>query len=708
LIFTLAPIEKSSSSGFAVDDWVIECVDCPRYFDNLTNRSAVLDANELPHVAYGGDHLYYGYLDGDGEWQSEVVDVSARVGFSTAMVLDSNGHPHILYRDSSNSRYKYASYDGADWQIEPFPFGSLLSQLSLVIDSSDKLHVSFFDGVNDDLIYGVHIGTGWFFEIVDSNGEVGLSSIALDGNDLPHISYHDVTNTQLKYAFFDGIDWTIQAFPEENQHGYDTDLTIDQDGYAHIVYRGIGVTGIPALMYRFQDIAGWHLEIVDESSIVEIAESVGHFNSIDIDYLGEVHVSYSAIWNSISPYPSVHSHALRYAHRTSVGWEINQINTWYAENSTLLVHNSGNPSIVYKADNDLRYASKTSLGWGEITLEPSEFVGKSSSLDMVFLDQPHISYYDQEGSSIKYAARDSSGWSVQRIDSAGRYAYYYTVLSLSPNGNPHLLYAQYGRMGDGLRHAYIDGDNWMREIVWDYAWSPSLFPAATSFEIAVDAQGNVHAVDKKFLYPWDWIYLYRDDAWMVPEAMFYNGSSSSGQASITTSPTGQIHVALTGDGLKYGVKNQGGWSIDTVDSGGFASPSIDLDKNGFPHISYRDDANGDLKYANFNGISWETEFIDTVGDVGSFSSLGMDLQDFAHIAYYDATNGDLKYAYYNGSEWEINTLVSEGDVGSHCSLVLDIFGNPYITFHDAGLGDLKIIYKPHGTVYRQFFPFISR
>lgn len=318
-----------------------------------------------------------------------------------------------------------------------------------------------------------------------------------------------------------------------------------------------------------------------------------------------------------------------------------------------------------------------------------------------FLDQPHVSYHEAEGDSIKYAVRGSGGWSVLRIDDAGRYASNLTALSLSPNGNPHILYAQHMRyytMGP-LRHAYSDGENWVREAVLDDNWSSyPWYPGA--FDLVVDLQGHVHVIQGGNMDgPGAW-YLYKDTSWREPELI---GNWTPVKVSITIGAAGQIHFAT---GATYVVQEAGGWFVETVDSGSFSS--IDLDSNGFPHISYYDASNGDLKYAKYNGTTWAIEIIDEVGDVGSYSSLGIDLQDFAHISYYDATNGDLKYAYYNGSEWEINTLVSEGDVGSHCSLALDPFGNPYITFHDADFGDLKIIYKPHGTVYNLLFPMISR
>lgn len=695
------PLTQAHTNTVALDDWTIECIDCPRYFDNLSNRSAVLDSNDLPHVAYGGDHLYYGYLDVGGEWHSEVVDASPRVGFGAALALDSNEHPHILYYDSTNNAFKYASHDGLDWQIEPFPAGSLADpHISVAMDSNDKLHVSFYGDVAGDLIYGMRVGSGWYFEAVDSDENVGkFSSIALDGNDLPHISYRDGTNSQLKYASFNGADWTVQPLTGD---GYDTDIAIDQDGYAHIVYHSNNV-----LMYQFQDTAGWHMEVVDETGFGDLPGTIGRFNSIGLDHEGEPHVSYSSYWSPISPYPYIYSPALAYAHRSSDGWEVEELQSWYVINSTILIHASGKPSFVYKAVEDLAYKSKTDLGWEDFVLDKSEFVGLSSSLDMVFLDQPHISYHDSEGFRVKYAQRNPSGWFVLTIDSAGWKASNRTRLSLSPKGDPHILYAQYGRLGDGLRYAFSIDGAWSHEQIWSISWDTWTNPGAIAFDLVVDLEGHPHAVDRAWLNNKGWIYLYKNEYWTPPETIT-NSIPYPGQASIAISSSGEIHVALSGDNLLHSVQETSGWFIETIDTGSFNSPSLDIDANGFPRISYYDATNGDLKYAKFNGNTWEVETIDTVGDVGSYSSLGIDFQDRGHIAYYDATNGDLKYAYYNGSEWEISTLVSEGDVGSHCSLVLDPFGNPYISYHDAGLGDLMIIYKPHGTLHQLILPMISR
>jgi hypothetical protein len=72
--------------------------------------------------------------------------------------------------------------------------------------------------------------------------------------------------------------------------------------------------------------------------------------------------------------------------------------------------------------------------------------------------------------------------------------------------------------------------------------------------------------------------------------------------------------------------------------------SLVLDASGFPHISYWDATNEDLKYAYRDASGWHIVAVDTAGSVGSFTSLALDGSGCPHISYYDGTNGDLKYA----------------------------------------------------------------
>jgi hypothetical protein len=74
--------------------------------------------------------------------------------------------------------------------------------------------------------------------------------------------------------------------------------------------------------------------------------------------------------------------------------------------------------------------------------------------------------------------------------------------------------------------------------------------------------------------------------------------------------------------------------------------SLALDSADRPHISYLDYTNKDLKYAAWNGSSWDIQTVDSDGDVGEFTSLALDSSDRPHISYFDDTNRDLKYAWY--------------------------------------------------------------
>jgi hypothetical protein len=180
------------------------------------------------------------------------------------------------------------------------------------------------------------------------------------------------------------------------------------------------------------------------------------------------------------------------------------------------------------------------------------------------------------------------------------------------------------------------------------------------------------------------------------------GGDVSADSSIAVDSSGNPRISYydsTNYDLKYARWTGSVWSIQTVDSVGVvgADSSIAVDSSGRPHISYWDYTNKDLKYAWYgkvcshgNGVVyctlafWWRYTVDSVGDVGEFSSIALDSSNNPHISYYDRTNKDLKYAKWTGSAWNIQTVHATadptGDTGLYPSLALDSSGNPHISY----------------------------
>lgn len=127
------------------------------------------------------------------------------------------------------------------------------------------------------------------------------------------------------------------------------------------------------------------------------------------------------------------------------------------------------------------------------------------------------------------------------------------------------------------------------------------------------------------------------------------------------------------------------WEIETVDSVGSvgSNNSIALDTNNYPHISYLDVTNNDLKYAKWTGSSWSTQTIDSVGLVGWRTSIALDSNNNPHIVYLDGTNNTLKYAKWTGASWSIETIEgSDSGWGHNTSIMLDASNYPHIAYFD--------------------------
>ncbi|MBN1887778.1 MAG: hypothetical protein JW850_07295 [Thermoflexales bacterium] len=67
-------------------NWDIQCVECPKRF-SLEHRSLRLDSKGHPHIAYGGENLYYAWHDGV-QWHYETADNAYGVGDSASLALD--------------------------------------------------------------------------------------------------------------------------------------------------------------------------------------------------------------------------------------------------------------------------------------------------------------------------------------------------------------------------------------------------------------------------------------------------------------------------------------------------------------------------------------------------------------------------------------------------------------------------------------------
>ena len=88
------------------------------------------------------------------------------------------------------------------------------------------------------------------------------------------------------------------------------------------------------------------------------------------------------------------------------------------------------------------------------------------------------------------------------------------------------------------------------------------------------------------------------------------------------------------------------WHIQGVDMtrlfSNMGPRSLALDASGHPHIAYGENH---LFYARYDGSAWQIETVDSVGDVGAYTSLARDADGRPRISYHDNTNDDLKYAW---------------------------------------------------------------
>ena len=528
----------SPSASFA--EWTIEAADAPKAISYLDQRAIAVDGYDRPHVAYGGDHLYYAYFDGS-QWQYETVDSSPGVGAYASIAIDSNNNVHISYQDSyPNYDLKYATNASGTWVASTVDSaGNVGEYTSIAIDSNNKAHISYFDSTNYDLKYVTNASGAWVASTVDSAGYVGkYTSIAIDSNNNAHISYYDaIVNRDLKYATNASGAWVTSTVDSEGNVGeYNTSIAIDSNNKVHISYYDVYPN--KDLKYATNASGTW------VASTVDSAGNVGEYTSIAIDSNNKVHISYYDATN----------HDLKYATNASGAWVTSTVDSagYVGSSTSIAVDSNNNAHISYydESHSDLKYATNASGAWVTSTVDGTDYlenVGLFASIALDSNNKVHISYYDATNYDLKYVTNASGAWVASTVDSAG-YVGKYTSIAIDSNNNAHISY--YDATNDVLKYATNASGAWVASTV-DSAGYLEYYGPSTS--IAIDSNNKAHI----------------------------------------------SYLGLTDYSLKYATNASGAWVASTVDSAGYVGlfTSIAIDSNNKAHISYHDFFNGDLKYA---------------------------------------------------------------------------------------------------------------
>jgi hypothetical protein len=536
-------------------------------------------------------------------------------------------------------------------------------------------------------------------------------NLALDQAGHPHIAYGE---DNLYYAWHDGSDWHQEVVDNGVIYygvGTYVSLALDAAGRPHISY--FDEMGAK-LKYAYYDGNSWHKEIVDTPVF-------GH-SSIALDAAGHPHISYCSYMVDVFFFGCG---SVKYAYHDGSAWQIQTVDVvavWRA-NPSIAISSTGVPYISYYKDYDtaLQLAWYQNGNWQFTTLNNIADKFSLSSLALDTHDNPYICYYS-EGKLLITFMHDSQ-WVTEIIDTVGGADPGVMSLALDRNDQPRVSYNLF--YAHALGYAYKD----------DTGWHPTWVDVSEGLNLCV---WNSLALDSRG-YPHISYYIgyppyrngrlryasYNGAAWQF-ETVDSNTVSVGEFPSIAVDNAGHPSIVYRGTVaqtpeyaphddvtwlietaehptfpgsfsyvLKYAHYNGATWQIDIVDDSGQvgSSTSLALDTGGRPHICYNlDTAGGTLVYAYKDISGWYSEAVAVVGAPHypyDNVSLALDSTDLPHIGYYDDDDGGLKYAHYNGSAWITETVDSSTKwitqtMKAGVSLALDDNDQPHLSYIASG------------------------
>jgi hypothetical protein len=676
--------QDRSTQHLTMKKWVTECVDCGKRFYELTNQSMKLDSGGNPHIAYGGDHLYYTWFDGE-IWQYETVDNAPGVGGSAALALDQSGKPHISYHDRLNQALKYAYRDADGWHsmIIDNNRGDTGIFTSITLDENDQPHITYYDVYHRMLRYAHFTGTVWQINDIDRGGI--YSNVALDTTGTPHISYQNIDTGVLKYAYLSQTGWTTETLDSTANATSFTSLVLDDNNYPHIGYFD-EING--TLKYAFQDENGWTFQNLGDGL------NAGYYLSLDISPAGIPWMSYYDSSNG----------DLKVGYLQGSTWFSSTVDTTgnVGGFTSLQFNDQGIAYVTYAelfcVDTacgavTLKLAQQSGSDWLIQTVDQCSRAGGFTSLNMDSTGNLHLGYVFQEGSDLRlgYAIRQEDAWLVSDLEGTGELGVVpQPTMVLNSQGKPRFSYTLSsgspvdGFTPTGVIYAEQGITNLITETV-DAGTSNGMHSS-----LALDGEDFPHISyydGGNLLLK----YASRDSlGWHTETVTATNLTTDTVYTHLELDSQGYPHIVYNNAGLRFAYQDQNGWHFALVDNSlDVHASALALDSSGVAHIAYVESISNTLNYAYQDQGAWITEDISGV-KTDSFISLKLDANDVPYIAFYGLLDGDMMLTHRTGTGWTNEIVDRNGDVGKFASLIVAEDGSMDISYYDVTNSDLRV------------------
>ena len=294
----------------------------------------------------------------------------------------------------------------------------------IVVDSNDKVHIVYYRDDNANLMYSTNASGSWQTTTVESSNNVGkYCNLAIDGNDGLHISYQYNSGNALKYAYKSASSsgWTKTTV--DNTGGKYTSIATDSNNNPHIAYRDSGGD----VGYATKSSGGsWTYGTVQSAG--DIAST-----SIAVDADDHIHIAY------------------------------------------------------YDANNkDMYHLTNTSGSWARTFLEDIGTNTGGTALDIAIdptTDEPGISYFDMDATSLKYTYYTGSAWSATTVENSADYGRFNSLIYDS-TGNVHISHER--NSADDLYYTSDKTGSWVSTPV------DTTNSVGTYTSIAVDSNDDLH------------------------------------------------------------------------------------------------------------------------------------------------------------------------------------------------------------------------